>query len=72
MEFWYLHVQFEVSLTVLGELPRGKFPLVKLPRGKFPRGEFPRGIFPRRKLPHGKLPRIYQCIFYTSFIKNEA
>ena len=67
MEFWYLHVQFEVSLTVLEELPRGKFPLVK-----FPRGEFPRGIFPRRKLPHGKLPRIYQCIFYTSFIKNEA
>ena len=47
--------------------PPWKFSLIKLPRG-----EFPRRIFPRGKLPHGNLPRIYQCIFYTSFIKNEA
>ena len=43
---------------VLGELPRGKFPLLKLPGGKFPlvkflRGVFFRGIFPWRRLPRG-------------------
>ena len=41
----------KMSLMVLGELPRGKFPLVKLHGGKFPlvkflRGVFFRGIFP--------------------------
>ena len=68
----------ELAKMVLGEFPRGKFPrrkfpLVKLPRGKFPlvkfpRGEFPTGKFLRGKRTHRKLPRIYQCIFYTSFI----
>ena len=32
-----------------------------------PPREFSSGMFPR-----GKHPRIYQCIFYISFIKNEA
>ena len=62
---------------VLGELSRGKFSILKLPRWKLlfvklSRGEFPCGIFPKRKLLRGKLPRICECIFYISFIKNEA
>ena len=47
---------------VLEELPAENSPPVRLPRGKFPLA----------KIPRGKVPRIYQCIFYTSFIKNEA
>ena len=58
--------------AVLGKLPRGKFSNGKSPLVKLPRGEFPLGIFPWGKLHRGKLPRIWWCIFYTSFIKNEA
>ena len=46
-------------IKVLGELPRGKSPLVRFPRGEFPRG----------KLTHRKLPRIYQCIFIHHSLK---
>ena len=42
---------------VLGELRREKSPLIKLTR---------------RRFPLVQPPCIYQCLFYTLFIKNKA